>query len=94
MAKKKYSVDELLRLACIYAELDREGFVRAHDNMPNDPAAVKARAFLKELRAYRLKRWGKTALEVELENTKSVPVSEIVKRENHTFRVPKKKGRK
>ncbi len=94
MAKKKLSVDELLRCACIYAELDREGFVAAHDNMPNDPAAVKARAFLEELRAYRIKRWGKTDLEVIFEETKPVTVEESARGENRTFKVTKKKSRK
>ena len=56
-------VDDLLRLACIYAESDREALVAAYSNMPDDPVAIDAREFLRELRAYRKKRWGKTKLE-------------------------------
>jgi hypothetical protein len=56
-------ISELLRKACIYAEIDREAFVAAYSHMPDDPVAVEAREFLRELRAYRKKRWGQTKLE-------------------------------
>lgn len=66
----KFTEDQILRMACLYAEQDRESFLQAYSHMPRDPAAVKARAFLKTLRAYRLKRWGKTKIETELETAK------------------------
>lgn len=55
----KLSVDQLLRMACMYADQDRAGFLAAYAHMPNDEAAVEAREFLGQLRAYRRKRWGK-----------------------------------
>lgn len=45
--------------------------------MPNDPAAREARRFLDQLQAYRLKRWGKTDLEKQLDTIEERPVSEI-----------------
>lgn len=56
---KKLAVDELLRLACIFAEQDRETFIEAYEKMPNDPARLEAEDVLKQIRAYRKKRWGK-----------------------------------
>lgn len=70
--------DELLRLACIYAESDRESFIQCHEHMPNDPACKRAVRFLSKLRAYRLKRWGKTALESELDEAKAATVQEVI----------------
>ena len=77
---KKLPVNELLRLACIYAEQDRAAFVAAHEGMEEDPACQKAIDYLKQLRAYRDRRWGKTALEAELDTYESVPVTELMKR--------------
>ena len=54
------SVSDLLRLACIYAEQDREAFVAAYEGMEDDPACVEAKEFLERLRAYRRGRWGRT----------------------------------
>lgn len=68
--------DELLRLACIYAEQDRQAFVEAYASMPNDPAAKKARKFLKALKAYRLKRWGKTTGETILDQASEVTIDQ------------------
>lgn len=74
----KLPVSELLRLACIYAEQDRAGMLRAlHDG---DPEKNEVRAFLKQLRAYRLKRWGKTKLEHFIETATEKPVAEFTKR--------------
>ena len=51
-------VSKLLRLACLYAEQDREAFIDAYKRMPDDPACREAVAYLIELRAYRRRRWG------------------------------------
>lgn len=67
MKAAKLSVDELLRLACVYAEQDRQGFLGACSHMLDDPAAVAAKHYLGQLREYRKKRWGKTELEDRLE---------------------------
>lgn len=64
--KKCLTVDEMLRLACIYAEQDRESYLEAVKD--SDPEwAEEARRFLEQLRAYRKKRWGKTKIEGFLE---------------------------
>ena len=76
----RLSEDELLRLACIYAEQDRDSFIQAHENMPNDPAAKRARSVLKQLHAYRMRRWGATPLEKDLERAESVPFPEAIRR--------------
>ena len=61
---------ELLRKACIYAEQDRLGLIDVYSGNPEEPVVADAFQFLKELKAYRIKRWGKTKLEVELEGGK------------------------
>ncbi len=59
----KLSVSELLRLACIWAEQDREAFIMATGrcDSPSDvEAREKAEQFIEQVRAYRRKRWGRT----------------------------------
>ncbi len=53
---KKMPINELLRLACLYAEQDRNGFIDAHSGMEDEPACVEAVEFLQQLRAYRIRR--------------------------------------
>lgn len=79
---KKLSVDEMLRLACIYAEQDRESLIAAHSHMQDDPACVRAKEFLEQLREYRKRRWGKKIARDAFDGAKSVPLSEIVKGAN------------
>lgn len=58
MAKEKLPASELLRLACQYATNDQESFLEAIGD--TDPEAkADTEDFLKQLRAYRRKRWGK-----------------------------------
>jgi hypothetical protein len=69
--------DTLLRRACDYAEQDREAFVEAYSNSPHDPACVRAVEFLKELKAYRIKRWGPSSRDqwkAQLDTAPTVPV--------------------
>jgi hypothetical protein len=76
-AMKKIPVDELLRLACLYAEQDRESFIDATNGSDPEYAAEQAE-FVRQLRAYRLKRWGKTQSEVMLEGCVSRNVAEVI----------------
>lgn len=78
---KKLSVSELLRLACVYAELDRESWLHAMANCrgPEDAAEVsRIEAFVAQLREYRLRRWGKTRLEAVLEEANAVDVADVI----------------
>ena len=76
MAKKRYTVDELLRLACIYAERDRLEYIDSVSHC-EDGEKEEAERFLNELRAYRMKRWGKTKLEAALSQMKPVCVTDL-----------------
>ncbi len=76
---RKLSENELLRQACIYAEQDRRSLVQAYDGMENDPVAREAASFVKQIRAYRLKRWGKTQLEVMVDEMVEKPIGEFIK---------------
>lgn len=68
-------ISELLRLACLYAEQNREGFIAAHEGMEDDPACVEAKTFLAQLRAYRMKRWGRTKIEKACSEAKAQRVT-------------------
>jgi len=72
--KAKRSVSELLRLACIYAEQDRIGMAHCDGGEEGKKAAQLA----KEIRAYRLKRWGRTALESDLDGAYSIDIKDIL----------------
>lgn len=80
MKPKKLPVDELLRLACIYAETDQEEHARCIAHTDDEEDKAKTEAFLKQLRAYRLKRWGKTKLEAAMEKMKPVSIEEAMRR--------------
>jgi len=86
--KKKFTVDELLRIACIRAEQDTEALLDAHSNCPDDPLVATETEYLKQLKAYRMKRWGRTKLEVTMSEMKSVPVQEIFQQGISEFRAP------
>jgi len=70
--------DELLRQACIYAEYDRQSFADAYSKDPNNKYKKEAEAFLRQVRAYRKKRWGKTKLEILCDKAEEVDVSKII----------------
>ena len=75
---KNLLVDELLRLACIYAERDQLEYLDAVS--ASDPEeARKTRDYLKQLREYRMRKWGRTKLEAWIDNATPVLVSEIRK---------------
>ena len=73
----KLTEDELLRLACIYAEQDRRQLVTAYGG--KGPAAKKAKLLADQLQKYRLKRWGKTQLESLMAKAKEVSVRDVIK---------------
>lgn len=77
---KPLSIDELLRIACIYAERDQQELVAAYKGMEDEEIVIETKAFLAQLRAYRLKRWGKTRLEDAIAKAESVPINQIRKR--------------
>lgn len=76
MTKHKRSVSELLRLACIHAETDLESAAQAWGD---EPQAKEYRELLEEIREYRTKRWGRTALEAVLENAKPVSIADVIR---------------
>jgi len=76
--QKKLPVDELLRLACIYAERDQEAYVDATRDCPDDKEFHDlAEAFVHQIREYRTRRWGRTRLEDCLETMKPASIQEI-----------------
>lgn len=84
MNRKLLPVDELLRLACIYAEDNAREHLRCIAGTDEEEEA-KTLAFIEQLHAYRMKRWGKTKLDAVREECKPVPVEEIAKRPDSVF---------
>lgn len=75
--KKKRSVGQLTRLAFIWAEGDRIALMDAYEHMQEDETYKEAFDDLKELRAYRLRRWGRTKLEAAIADATLKSISEI-----------------
>jgi hypothetical protein len=73
----RLTIDELTRLAFIYGEQDRMGLADACGFDTRD--GKRALSVAKQMRAYRMKRWGKTALEATMGTVKSVSISDIAK---------------
>ena len=80
MTATKVSEEELFRLAFLFAEQDRASFVQCYPENSRDPYCVKARRLVKQLREYRLRRWGKTRFETEMETAKTINVAQAIKR--------------
>lgn len=78
MKQPKIKTDELLRLACLFAETDRESYLDAIAHTKDTKEIEETTAFLKQLRAYRLRRWGETEYEDSLKNTTLVPIQQIL----------------
>ena len=66
---------ELVRLAFIYAEQDRAGMASG-DHGEN---GMRAKQLATELRAYRIKRWGLTALEKAMEGSVNIKLTDLLK---------------
>lgn len=82
MVVKRLSVSELLRLACCYAEQDRESWLQAMSNCtgPEDRDLVKDQeAFLEQLREYRRRRWGESRREKLWGDCKPTGVAEAIR---------------
>lgn len=72
--------DEMLRLACIYAEEDRRNFLDAMAGCKSpEDEALKAETlvFISKLRAYRVKKWGRTKSEAVMDRAVAVPIESI-----------------
>jgi len=82
---KNLSVDELLRRACNYAEQDRVGFLAAMEPCRgggDDELIAETEQFIKQLRAYRRKRWGKSTsdtLDEKLASMEAKPIQEVLR---------------
>jgi hypothetical protein len=73
MRKSKRTIDELTRLAFVWAEEDRLAYA---DCYPKDtPEYLEALADAKSFREYRMKRWGRTFLEGVLEDAEKVEIN-------------------
>lgn len=72
---KKLSVDELTRLAFVWAEQDRSSLAQCwpKGSLERQEAAEEAN----QLRQYRLKRWGRTLGDAALESVKSMPILKL-----------------
>lgn len=77
---RKIAVGELLRLACVYAENDQRDFLEAIRDTDDQEMIARTKQFVDQIRAYRLKRWGRTKLEGQLAGMTPVKISEIVTR--------------
>lgn len=73
---KKLSVNELTRLAFVYAEQDRETWLSCAKGEPQEDIERNEK-LLKQLKEYRLKRWGKTKLEVVMEEARPITTKEL-----------------
>jgi bacterioferritin (cytochrome b1) len=79
----KKSVQELIRLALIYAQQDRESYLESIKGCGADYASDKAETeqLINQFKHLRLKRFGKTRLEAIIERSKPKTLEEIFGRE-------------
>lgn len=74
----KLSASEILRRACISAEQNELSFA---ESVSNDAKLYEETMdYVRQLRAYRIKRWGRSRLEKQLDAISSVPFTEIIRR--------------
>jgi hypothetical protein len=89
----QWSEDELLRRACIHAESDLETWLDAIRES-TDPEYVEMRqeqtALLKQLKAYRRRRWGRTKLEEVMQQLHGCSLQNLLKRTAQRTARPKK----
>ncbi len=87
--RKKLPVDELLRLACVYAERDQDAYADATRDCPDDKEfRDHAVAFVEQIREYRLRRWGQTRLEKVMEELVPVSIHEVTGRMDNPGKFP------
>lgn len=75
---KKTPARELIRLAMIYAQMDRENMAECDKGEEGEKAAALA----KEFHAYRMKHWGRTKGEADFADATLVDVIELRRRSN------------
>lgn len=73
MNKRKLTVDELTRLAFVWAEQDRNAMADAWPAGSDE--RKEAEAECRQLRDHRMKRWGRTKLEAVMDGAKSMRVT-------------------
>lgn len=72
---KRLPVDELTRLAFVWAEQDRSSLADAWP--AGSPERAKCESQYQQLKAYRTKRWGRTRQEQIFETAKPVNVNDL-----------------
>jgi hypothetical protein len=73
---KKYTVTQLLRRACIYAERERELYLDSVRGVKDYEEDYKEELeFLNQLKEYRRGRWGKTGEEKFLETVTPIVIN-------------------
>ena len=83
MGENEMTVSEMLRLACYYAEESQRDFLAAYakcDSPEDEALKQKTREFIEKVRAYRLKRWGKTRKEQLMDDAESISITEFLRR--------------
>lgn len=91
---KKLPINELLRLACYYAEQDRETYLDCIKDAGNQKDIDDTKQLIKQLREYRHKRWGKFRIEQLMAEAKPCALADI-KQEASSFdmQMEKPKGK-
>lgn len=80
---KKLTIDEMLRLACIYAENDRIAWLSSIDKCEGEyyeKERTETLLFIDAVRTYRIKRWGRTKQDARLQSAKTVNILDLLKR--------------
>jgi hypothetical protein len=78
----KLSTNEMLRLACYYAERDQLAFLDSIANCTGEDYAEirkETERFIRQIHAYRMKRWGKTEGERIEDGLGSVALEELLR---------------
>jgi hypothetical protein len=74
--KKKWTVDEMTRLAFVCAEDDRRSMAEAQGDTEYGRECTE---LADAMYAYRMKRWGKTGIEAATENATLVSIRDLPK---------------
>ncbi len=83
--RKRYPINELMRLAFIYAEQDRGSLAGCYtEGAPERDEAIN---LYEQLKAYRLKRWGRT-LGDKLDEIKTSVSFEELRKQSTTIPTP------
>jgi hypothetical protein len=77
LAKMTPEENEAARLAFVFGEQWEAGLADARPGRETEKTARNNVALFREVR---IRRWGKTAFEVDVENSVSVPITDLLKR--------------